>query len=50
VIANVKGVWTIRGRFDAELALLNAFDASSWVADGYPEAGRTVMATVRCKF
>jgi iron complex outermembrane receptor protein len=48
--ANLKGVWTIRGRVDAELGLLNAFDKSYWVADGYPEAGRTVLTTLRYKF
>lgn len=48
--ANLKGVWTIRGRFDVELALLNAFDKHYWVVDGYPEAGRTALATVRCRF
>jgi iron complex outermembrane receptor protein len=44
---DLKGVWTIRKRLAAELALLNAFDKYYWVADGYPEPGRTVMATLR---
>jgi iron complex outermembrane receptor protein len=48
--ANLKGIWTIRRQVDAELSLLNAFDKYYWVSDGYPEAGRTVLATLRYKF
>jgi iron complex outermembrane recepter protein len=47
---DVKGVWTIRKRLDAELALFNAFDKYYWVADGYPEPGRTVMVTLRFRY
>jgi iron complex outermembrane receptor protein len=48
--ANLKGTWTIRKHLDAELALLNALDTYCWVSDRYPEAGRTVLATVRYAF
>lgn len=48
--ANLKGVWTIHQGVDAELALVNAFDKYYWVSDRYPEAGRTMLATVRYKF
>jgi iron complex outermembrane recepter protein len=48
--AHVKGSVTIRRAIEAEVALLNAFDHYYWVADGYPEAGRTVLATVRYTF
>ena len=44
---SVKGVWAVRKQLDAELALLNAFDRYYWLAEGYPEPGRTVMATLR---
>jgi iron complex outermembrane receptor protein len=47
---SVKGSWTIHRRFDAELSLLNAFDQHYWVADGYPEAGRVVIAGLRYRF
>ena len=39
-----------RERLAAELALLNAFDKFYWVADGYSEPGRTVMATLRFRY
>ncbi len=48
--ANVKGVWTIREWLDVEAGLFNAFDTYSWVADGYPEPGRTALASLRCRF
>lgn len=48
--ANVKGSWTIARRVDAELSVLNLFDRDWWVADGYPEPGRMVLATLRCRF
>jgi len=48
--AGLKGSWTILGKVNAELALLNAFDEHYWVADGYPEAGRTVLASLRWTF
>ncbi len=50
LVASVKGSWTIAGRVDAELSLLNAFDKYYWIADGYPEPGRTVLGTVRYRF
>jgi iron complex outermembrane recepter protein len=48
--ASLKGVATIGRRLDVELAVINTFDKYYWVADGYPEAGRTVLTTVRCRF
>ena len=47
---NAKAVWTIRRGLDAELGVFNAFDKVYWLADGYPEAGRTVLATLRWSF
>jgi iron complex outermembrane receptor protein len=49
-VVNTKAVWTIRRGLDAELGVYNAFDTFYWLADGYPEAGRTVLATVRWTF
>jgi len=48
--ASLKGSWTVFRKVTAELALLNAFDKDYWVAEGYPEAGRTMVATVRYAF
>jgi iron complex outermembrane recepter protein len=49
-VVNLKGVWTIRRRVDAELGVFNVFDTYYWTSDGYPEAGRIVLTTVRCRF
>lgn len=46
----VKGVWSIVRQVDVELGVLNAFDAHCWVADGYPEAGRSVVSNLRWRF
>jgi iron complex outermembrane receptor protein len=48
--ANAKATWIIRRQLDAEVSLLNAFDKSYWVVDGYPEPGRIVMVNLRCRF
>jgi iron complex outermembrane recepter protein len=47
---NLKGSWTVVRHVDLEISLLNAFDEYYWVADGYPEPGRMVMASVRYHF
>jgi iron complex outermembrane recepter protein len=47
---NVKAAVTVRRALDVEIALLNAFDKYYWVAEGYPETGRTVLATLRYSF
>jgi iron complex outermembrane receptor protein len=49
-VVNAKAVWTIRRGLDAELGIINAFDKCYWLADGYPEVGRTVLATMRWMF
>lgn len=49
-IVSAKGIWTIRKKLDLEAGIFNAFDRYYWVADGYPEAGRTVMANLRWRF
>ena len=48
--ANAKATWVIRKQLDLEVSVLNAFDKLYWVVDGYPEAGRMVMATIRFRF
>ena len=47
---SLKGVWTVRGRLDLEASVHNLFDADYWIADGYPEPGRTVLVGARWKF
>lgn len=47
---SVKGVWTVRGRLDLEASVHNLFDADYWIADGYPEPGRTVLVGARWRF
>jgi iron complex outermembrane receptor protein len=49
-ILDVKGVWIVRQALNAELGVFNAFDKYYWRADGYPEPGRTVQATLRWTF
>lgn len=48
--ANAKVAYTFRSKLDAEIGVMNAFDKYYWVADGYPEPGRTVLGTVRYRF
>ena len=48
--ASAKATWIIRKHLEAEVSALNAFDKLYWVVDGYPEAGRMVMATIRVRF
>jgi len=48
--ANLKGIWTLHRQVDLEFGVLNAFDANYWVAEGYPEAGRTLLGTARWRF
>jgi len=48
--ANIKAAATIRRGIDAELSMLNAFDKYHWVAEGYPEAGRTILVSLRYTF
>lgn len=50
VEVSLKGVWTIRGRLDVEASVHNLFDADYWIADGYPEPGRTVLVGARWRF
>ena len=47
---SLKGVWTIRGRLDVEASVHNLFDADYWIADGYPEPGRTALVGARLRF
>ncbi len=47
---SVKAVWTIRRQLDLEASVHNLFDANYWIADGYPEPGRTVLVGARWKF
>ncbi len=47
---SLKGVWAIRRQLDAEVTLLNALDKYYWLSEGYPEAGRTVMLTLRFRY
>ena len=49
-VVSLKGIYTIARHVDIEAAMMNAFDKNYWVADGYPEAGRTGLATVRWRF
>lgn len=48
--ATAKASVTIARKVDVEATVLNLFDKDYWVADGYPEAGRMVMATLRWTF
>jgi iron complex outermembrane receptor protein len=47
---SLKGVWTIGGRLDVEASVHNLFDADYWIADGYPEPGRTLLVGARVRF
>jgi iron complex outermembrane recepter protein len=47
---SLKAAWTVHRALDLEIGVLNLFDRSYWMMDGYPEAGRTVLATARCRF
>ena len=49
-VANLKGVWTLSRELDVEAGAYNLFDKYYWRADGYPEPGRTVVATLRWAF
>jgi len=45
-----KATWTIRAQVDVELAVTNIADRNYWLAEGYPEAGRTFLANIRFRF
>ena len=45
-----KATWMIRAQFDVELGLTNITDRNYWLAEGYPEAGRTILTNVRFRF
>ena len=47
---SLKGVWAVARQIGVEVAFFNAFDNYYWLAEGYSEPGRTVMATVRLKY
>lgn len=47
---SLKGVWTVRRQLDLEASVHNLFDADYWIADGYPEPGRTFLVGARWKF
>jgi iron complex outermembrane recepter protein len=49
-VTGLKASWTIRRLLDVEVGAMNLFDRNYWVMDGYPEAGRTILATARCRF
>jgi iron complex outermembrane receptor protein len=45
-----KATWTIRPQVEVELGLTNITNRNYWLAEGYPEAGRTVLSNVRARF
>jgi iron complex outermembrane recepter protein len=45
-----KATWTIRAQVDVELAAANITDRNYWLAEGYPEAGRTILTSLRFRF
>ena len=47
---SLKGVWAVARQIGVEVAFFSALDKYYRLAEGYPEPGRTVMATVRLKY
>jgi iron complex outermembrane receptor protein len=45
-----KATWTIRAQVEVELGLTNVTDRNYWLAEGYPEAGRTSLTNLRFRF
>ena len=49
-LVNAKATWAVVKGLDVDLSVTNLLDRNYWVAEGYPEAGRTLLAGVRWKF
>jgi iron complex outermembrane recepter protein len=47
---HLKSVLTLHRSVDLEVGVMNLFDKSYWLMDGYPEAGRTGLVTLRIRF
>jgi iron complex outermembrane receptor protein len=47
---HLKGAWTLHRPLDIEAGVMNVFDRTYWMMEGYPEAGRTGLVTLRCRF
>jgi iron complex outermembrane receptor protein len=47
---SAKATWMTRWGVDLDLSVSNVFDRNIWVAEGYPEAGRTLLAGLRYRF
>ena len=47
---SLKGEWAVARQIGVEVAFFSALDKYYRLAEGYPEPGRTVTATVRFKY
>ncbi len=47
---SAKATYAVGRGLDVDLSVTNLFDRNIWIADGYPEAGRTVLAGLRYRF
>jgi outer membrane receptor protein involved in Fe transport len=47
---NARATWALGKGLDVDVSGTNLLDRNDWIADGYPEPGRTLMAGVRWTF
>lgn len=49
-LVSAKATWRLRAGVEMDVSAQNLTDRNYWVADGYPEAGRSVLAGLRYRF
>lgn len=49
-VVSAKATWRVCRAVELDLSVSNLTDRNYWVAEGYPEAGRSVLAGVRYRF
>ncbi len=49
-LLGVKATWTVWKGLDLDVSAVNLTDRNYWTAEGYPEAGRVVLAGLRYRF
>jgi iron complex outermembrane receptor protein len=49
-LLGVKATWTVWKGLDLDVSVVNLTDRNYWTAEGYPEAGRVVLAGGRFRF